>query len=126
MDIPGEIIRQPVRGIAGGAKKIVLMLSYPADEVGNHLISLDDVENAGVDPYTDVLSLEKYRELFGYKKHRFTGMDYVEYGAQVDGLRMTRTITNLKSGTAYSFYAYVMVGSSRVQSETNTFTTAAQ
>ena len=54
------------------------------------------------------------------------GMDYVEYGAQVDGLRMTRTITNLKSGTAYSFYAYVMVGSSRVQSETNTFTTAAQ
>ena len=72
-----------LRGIAGGAKKIVLMLSYPADEVGNHLISLDDVENAGVDPYTDVLSLEKYRELFGYKKHRFTGMDYVEYYEQL-------------------------------------------
>ena len=72
-----------LRGIAKGAKKIVLMLSYPADEVGNHLVSLDDVEQAGVDPYTDVLSLEKYRELFGYKKHRFTGVDYVEYYEQL-------------------------------------------
>ena len=72
-----------LRGIAKGAKKIVLMLSYPADEVGNHLLSLDDVEKAGVDPYTDVLSLEKYRELFGYKKHRFTGVDYVEYYEQL-------------------------------------------
>ncbi|MBQ3373151.1 MAG: coenzyme F420-0:L-glutamate ligase [Oscillospiraceae bacterium] len=72
-----------LRGIAKGAKKIVLMLSYPADEVGNHLVSLDDVEKAGVDPYTDVLSLEKYRELFGYKKHRFTGVDYVEYYEQL-------------------------------------------
>ncbi|MBQ8075995.1 MAG: coenzyme F420-0:L-glutamate ligase [Oscillospiraceae bacterium] len=72
-----------LRGIASGAKKIVLMLSYPADEVGNHLVSLDDVEKAGVDPYTDVLSLEKYRELFGYKKHRFTGVDYVEYYEQL-------------------------------------------
>ena len=72
-----------LRGIAKGAKKIVLMLSYPADEVGNHLVSLDDVEKAGVDPYTDVLSLDKYRELFGYKKHRFTGVDYVEYYEQL-------------------------------------------
>ncbi|MBO7728314.1 MAG: coenzyme F420-0:L-glutamate ligase [Oscillospiraceae bacterium] len=72
-----------LRGIAKGAKKIVLMLSYPADEVGNHLVSLDAVEKAGVDPYTDVLSLEKYRELFGYKKHRFTGVDYVEYYEQL-------------------------------------------
>ena len=72
-----------LRGIAKGAKKIVLMLSYPADEVGNHLVSLDDVEKAGVDPYTDVLSLKKYRELFGYKKHRFTGVDYVEYYEQL-------------------------------------------
>jgi len=68
-----------LRGIAKGAKKIVLMLSYPSDEVGNHLISLDVVDEKGVDPYTDVLSLEKYRELFGYVKHPFTGMDYVEY-----------------------------------------------
>ena len=68
-----------LRGIAKGAKKIVLMLSYPADEVGNHLVELDDVERLGIDPYKDVLSLEKYRELFGYKKHRFTGVDYVEY-----------------------------------------------
>ncbi len=68
-----------LRGIAKGAKKIVLMLSYPSDEVGNHLVSLDALDEKGVNPYTDVLSLEKYRELFGYEKHRFTGVDYVEY-----------------------------------------------
>jgi F420-0:gamma-glutamyl ligase len=68
-----------LRGIAKGAKKIVLMLSYPSDEVGNHLISLDALDEKGVDPYRDVLSLEKYRELFGYEKHRFTGIDYVAY-----------------------------------------------
>ncbi len=68
-----------LRGIAKGAKKVVLMLSYPSDEVGNHLISLDALDEKGVDPYRDVLSLEKYRELFGYEKHTFTGIDYVEY-----------------------------------------------
>ena len=68
-----------LRGIAKGAKKVVIMLSYPSDEVGNSLISIDDVEEKGVDPFKDVLSLEKYRELFGYKKHIFTGMDYVAY-----------------------------------------------
>ena len=68
-----------LRGIAKGAKKVVLMLSYPSDEVGNHLVSLDQLDDKGVNPYTDVLSLEKYRELFGYEKHRFTGVDYVEY-----------------------------------------------
>ncbi len=68
-----------LRGIAKGAKKVVLMLSYPSDEVGNHLISVDALDEKGVDPYKDVLSLEKYRELFGYEKHRFTGVDYVEY-----------------------------------------------
>ena len=68
-----------LRGIAKGAKKIVLMLSYPSDEVGNHLVSLDALDEKGVNPYTDVLSLERYRELFGYEKHRFTGVDYVEY-----------------------------------------------
>ena len=68
-----------LRGIAKGAKKIVLMLSYPSDEVGNHLVSLDALDEKGVNPYTDVLSLEKYRELFGYEKHTFTGVDYVEY-----------------------------------------------
>ncbi len=66
-------------GIAKGAKKIVLMLSYPSDEVGNHLISLDAMDEKGIDPYRDVLSLEKYRECFGYEKHRFTGVDYVEF-----------------------------------------------
>lgn len=66
-------------GIAKGAKKIVLMLSYPSDEVGNHLVSLDKVDEMGVNPYSDVLTLEKYRELFGYEKHRFTGVDYVEF-----------------------------------------------
>ncbi len=68
-----------LRGIAKGADKIVLMLSYPSDEVGNHLVSLDALDEAGVNPYSDVLSLEKYRELFGYKTHRFTGVDYVAY-----------------------------------------------
>ena len=68
-----------LRGIAKAAKKVVLMLSYPSDEVGNHLISLDALDEKGVNPYTDVLSLAKYRELFGYEKHRFTGVDYVEY-----------------------------------------------
>ena len=72
-----------LRGIAKGAKKVVLMLSYPSDEVGNHLISLDAVDEKGVDPYRDVLTLEKYRELFGYEKHRFTGVDYVEYYEQL-------------------------------------------
>lgn len=68
-----------LRGIAKGCSKIVLMLSYPSDEVGNHLISLDAVDEKGIDPYKDVLTLERYRELFGYEKHPFTGVDYVEY-----------------------------------------------
>ena len=68
-----------LRGIASGAKKIVLQLSYPADEVGNHLISLDALDEKGIDPYRDVLDLKRYRELFGYEKHQFTGVDYVEY-----------------------------------------------
>ena len=62
-----------------GAKKIVLMLSYPSDEVGNALITLDQVDEAGINPYSDVLTLEKYRELFGENKHQFTGVDYVQY-----------------------------------------------
>ena len=68
-----------LRGIAKGARKVVLMLSYPSDEVGNHLVSLDTVDEKGVNPYSDVLTLAKYRELFGYEKHTFTGMDYVAY-----------------------------------------------
>ena len=68
-----------LRGIAMGAKKIVLKLSYPSDEVGNHLISMDKLDEAGVDPYRDVLTLARYRELFGVNRHPFTGVDYVEY-----------------------------------------------
>ena len=68
-----------LRGIAKGCEKIVLMLSYPSDEVGNELVSLDAIDEAGVNPYSDVLSLEKYRELFGENKHPFTGVDYVAY-----------------------------------------------
>ena len=68
-----------LRGIAKGAKKIVLMLSYPSDEVGNELVSIDKLDEAGIDPYADVLTLEKYRELFGENKHPFTGVDYVDY-----------------------------------------------
>lgn len=68
-----------LRGIAMGAKKVVLMLAYPSDEVGNELVSLDKLDAAGVNPYSDILSEEKYRELFGVNKHEFTGVDYVEY-----------------------------------------------
>lgn len=68
-----------LRGIAKGAKKVVLMLSYPSDEVGNELVSLDKLDEAGINPYSDVLTLERYRELFGKNRHPFTGVDYVEY-----------------------------------------------
>ena len=68
-----------LRGIAKGVKKVVLMLSYPSDEVGNHLVSLDMLDEKGINPYSDVLDLKTYRELFGYEKHRFTGVDYVSY-----------------------------------------------
>ena len=72
-----------LRGIAKGAKKIYLMLSYPSDEVGNHLISEDQMDAAGVDPYRDVLTEARWRELFGYEKHRFTGVDYIAYYRQL-------------------------------------------
>ncbi len=68
-----------LKGIAMGCKKVVLMLSYPSDEVGNHLIDLDEMDEKGVNPWTDVLTEQKYRELFGYKTHVFTGVDYVDY-----------------------------------------------
>lgn len=68
-----------LRGIAMGCKKVVLMLSYPSDEVGNELVSIDKIDEAGVNPYSDVLTLERYRELFGENKHEFTGVDYVAY-----------------------------------------------
>lgn len=68
-----------LRGIAMGAKKVVLMLSYPSDEVGNELVSLDKLDEAGVNPYSDVLTEEKYRELFGTNLHPFTMVDYVQY-----------------------------------------------
>ncbi len=72
-----------LRGIAKGMKKITLMMSYPSDEVGNHLIDMDDLDEKGVNPWTDVLDEKKYRELFGYKKHTFTGVDYVEYYSEL-------------------------------------------
>jgi F420-0:gamma-glutamyl ligase len=68
-----------LKGIAQGAKKIVLMLSYPSDEVGNHLLDLDLLDEKGINPWKDVLSEERYRELFGYGTHQFTGVDYIEY-----------------------------------------------
>lgn len=81
-----------LRGVAKGCRKVVLMLSYPSDEVGNGLVSIDRLDEAGINPYSDVLSLERYRELFGYGVHEFTGVDYVDYysnlirecGAQVE------------------------------------------
>ncbi|HHU74513.1 MAG TPA: F420-0--gamma-glutamyl ligase [Clostridiales bacterium] len=68
-----------LKGIARGSKKIVLMLSYPSDEVGNHLVDLDTLDEKGINLWTDVLTEEMYRELFGYQKHPFTGVDYIEY-----------------------------------------------
>ena len=72
-----------LRGIAKGAKKVVLMLSYPSDEVGNSLVTLDQVDEAGINPYSDVLNEAKYRELFGENKHEFTGVDYVAYYSDI-------------------------------------------
>ena len=72
-----------LKGIAMGCKKVVLMLSYPSDEVGNALLTYDQLDEAGINPYSDVLSLEKYRELFGENKHEFTGVDYVDYYSNI-------------------------------------------
>ncbi|MBQ2119180.1 MAG: coenzyme F420-0:L-glutamate ligase, partial [Clostridia bacterium] len=72
-----------LRGIAGGCDKVVLMLSYPSDEVGNHLLTYDQLDEAGIDPYRDVLTLARYRELFGENRHEFTGVDYVAYYADL-------------------------------------------
>ena len=72
-----------LRGIAGGADKVVLMLSFPSDEVGNEIVSWDKLDEAGIDPYRDVLTLERYRELFGENRHPFTGVDYVQYYSDI-------------------------------------------
>lgn len=72
-----------LKGIAMGAKKVILMLSYPSDEVGNALLTYDQLDDAGINPYSDVLTLDKYRELFGENKHEFTGVDYVDYYASI-------------------------------------------
>lgn len=72
-----------LKGIAMGAKKVVLMLSYPSDEVGNALLTYDQLDDAGINPYSDILTLEKYRELFGENVHEFTGVDYVEYYSNI-------------------------------------------
>ena len=72
-----------LKGIAMGAKKVVLMLSYPSDEVGNALLTYDQLDDNGINPYTDVLTLERYRELFGENKHEFTGVDYVQYYSDI-------------------------------------------
>ena len=92
-----------LKGIAMGCKKVVLMLSYPSDEVGNALLTYDQLDDAGINPYTDVLTLERYRELFGENKHEFTGVDYVEYysniikeaGAEVEVIFANQTKTIL-------------------------------
>ena len=72
-----------LKGIAMGCKKVVLMLSYPSDEVGNALLTYDQLDEAGVNPYSDVLTLEKYRELFGANVHEFTGVDYIDYYSKI-------------------------------------------
>ncbi len=93
-----------LKGIAMGAKKVVLMLSYPSDEVGNALLTYDQLDEAGINPYSDVLTLERYRELFGENKHEFTGVDYVQYysdiiteaGAEVEIIFANQATTILK------------------------------
>ncbi len=72
-----------LKGIAKGAKKMILMFSYPSDEVGNKLLDIEELDDKGINPYTDTLTYEKYRELFGYKTHTFTGVDYIDYYAQL-------------------------------------------
>ncbi|WZU00679.1 coenzyme F420-0:L-glutamate ligase [Erysipelothrix sp. D19-032] len=72
-----------LKGVAQGVKKVVLMLSFPSDEVGNELVTLDQLDEAGVNPYSDVLTLEQYRALFGENKHSFTGVDYVAYYGEI-------------------------------------------
>ena len=93
-----------LKGIAKGVKKIILMLSYPSDEVGNSLISYDELDEKNIDPYKDVLTLEQYRDLFGHNVREFTGVDYVEYymsiikemGAEVEVIfaNQAKTILN--------------------------------
>ena len=93
-----------LKGIAMGCSKVILMLSYPSDEVGNALVSLDMIDDKGVNPYSDVLTLEKWRELFGYVRHEFTGIDYIDYygslvkecGAEVEILFANRPATILR------------------------------
>lgn len=93
-----------LKGIAKGVKEIVLMLSYPSDEVGNSLISYDELDEKNIDPYKDVLTLEQYRDLFGHNVHEFTGVDYVEYymsiikemGAEVEVIFANQAKTILK------------------------------
>ena len=93
-----------LKGIAKGCQKIILMLSYPSDEVGNSLLTYDELDEKGINPYSDVLTLEKYRELFGFKKHEFTGIDYIEYytkliegeGAKVEVIFANQAKTILK------------------------------
>lgn len=93
-----------LKGIAKGCEKIILMLSYPSDEVGNSLLTYDELDEKGVNPYSDALTLEKYRELFGFKKHEFTGIDYIEFytkliesmGAKVEVIFANQAKTILK------------------------------
>ena len=99
-----------LKGIARGAKKIVLMLSYPSDEVGNALVTMDMVDEAGLNPYSDVLSLEEYRKYFGYVKHEFTGVDYVDYYAELiraEGCEVELVFAN-QAKTILNYTPYVI------------------
>ena len=87
-----------LRGIARGCKKIVLMLSYPSDEVGNELVSLDRLDEAGVNPYSDILTESKYRELFGENLHPFTLVDYVKYYGDLIRELLNHPVQNLREG----------------------------
>ena len=99
-----------LKGIARGAKKIVLMFTYPSDEVGNALVTMDMIDEAGLNPYSDVLSLEEYRKYFGYHKHEFTGVDYVEYYADLikaEGAEVEIVFAN-QAKTILNYTPYVL------------------
>ena len=99
-----------LKGIARGCQKVTLLLSYPSDEVGNALLSQDDVDSKGVNPYTDVLSLKEYRDLFGYKKHEFTGVDYIDfYTKLIEGEGAEAEVIFANHATAIKEYTNVAI-----------------
>ena len=112
-----------LQGIAGGCEKVVLMLSYPSDEVGNHLVSMDQLDEAGIDPWHDVLDLKRFRDAFGAVIHPFTGVDYVDYYKSIIEAAGAKTVLGLDDlltasvdGSGYN-PQYGLLGSNKADDE---------